>query len=449
MAADIRYFDGLVVTHTKRIYLPRTLRSRSQTTSAGKRFAETRTRTITITITLSDDNRPSFSRPPHNAGARSTFDSFQSSVLHGVVPRSSLSLPASTPLPSSGTIKAPSETRPPDTRTVAKRSNYPRPSPPCFLYPEPIVPRASHEQRSMQHPSLPGNMTGDVIWYLPYGLEVLIFTVTFLCFAWAVLVCLITFPPRTWGRIFANNDDDPIMKQREKPNWVREDDKMERRPFDKPNKYALQYSVSASDKEVTSDRATTSSSQAAEIYLHDNKHTSSTTFLEEHGFEMKHRTPHRRLPSGTTHPRLQTTATHGAHSPTQSPQPPPPLNSFLYPSGTFHSSQQPLHTHTSSEWLAQHTAFFSTNTSRTLSPNASTLSDHELATADMEALEAGTASSTPRSITKHKRQESWVDLGLARVEDALNGFVGRVARWTDDDGGGEESLLPVVNGSQG
>jgi len=72
-------------------------------------------------------------------------------------------------------------------------------------------------------------------------------------------------------------------------------------------------------------------------------------------------------------------------------------------------------------------------------------------TADIEALEAGTAPLTPRTAARKEDKEkgSWVDLSLGRVEDAVNGFVGRVARWTDDAEGyreGERGLLPVSNG---
>jgi hypothetical protein len=35
-------------------------------------------------------------------------------------------------------------------------------------------------------------------------------------------------------------------------------------------------------------------------------------------------------------------------------------------------------------------------------------------------------------------------MGFSRVEDTVNGWVGSLARWTDDSGGDEGLLLPMV-----
>jgi len=62
--------------------------------------------------------------------------------------------------------------------------------------------------------------------------------------------------------------------------------------------------------------------------------------------------------------------------------------------------------------------------------------------ADIMALEEGSTPTLRRKVDKG----SWVD--LKKVEDAVNGLMGRVARWTDDVGGGEGSVLPVSNGGR-
>lgn len=65
-------------------------------------------------------------------------------------------------------------------------------------------------------------------------------------------------------------------------------------------------------------------------------------------------------------------------------------------------------------------------------------------TADIEALEAGYGTTPTLRKKEAGSKGSWVDLSLGCVEDAVNGFVGKVARWTDDDGGYD--LLPMSNG---
>lgn len=43
-----------------------------------------------------------------------------------------------------------------------------------------------------------------------------------------------------------------------------------------------------------------------------------------------------------------------------------------------------------------------------------------------------------------RKSLSWLDQGLGIV-DGADGFLGRMARWMDDDGGHEPLLLPVAN----
>jgi hypothetical protein len=264
----------------------------------------------------------------------------------------------------------------------------------------------------------------NVIWYLTYGLEVLILTVMFIGIAWAVLVWLINFPPRTWNCNFLVGGERVTRKGR--------------RPLDKPFKYTKTAEV------VNNGQTSTTSSQALGLYLHKNDH------LEQQDIELKHRGHH-----STEHRRSVSTPTTAIHFDIPSPPSVPidsPPNPFLYPPDQNHlSPPYTLQSCTSSEWLAQHAAFFSsTSSNSSCTPyrrsNQSFDDDY-----DIEALEAGTAPSMPRTVDAktHRRSMSWIDLGLGKVEGAVNGFVGKVARWTDDEGGEEGVLLPVVGGRNG
>ena len=48
-----------------------------------------------------------------------------------------------------------------------------------------------------------------------------------------------------------------------------------------------------------------------------------------------------------------------------------------------------------------------------------------------------------RSIVK--KSVDWFDTGLDYMDGAVDGFIARVARWTDDDGE-KAALLPMVRG---
>jgi hypothetical protein len=222
---------------------------------------------------------------------------------------------------------------------------------------------------------------------LPYGLEVLIFGAVLLGIAWTLLVVLINFPPRTWGR-----------------------KKAKRRPLVKLSKYVKATGTKETDEGV---QATTSWAQKSPIRRPTHE-----------SIEVRKR--HTPTP---THVRAQSNPAIRFAMPPRSPREPSPPNPFLRPltTGTSTSSVPPA----TPDWLAGHAAFFS-------SASSSTSSDDY----DVAALEAGTAPLTPWTLKTHERKGSWVDLGLGQVEDAVSGFVGRVVRWTDEDGG---MVLPVVN----
>ncbi|KAH6060427.1 hypothetical protein HBI67_137860 [Parastagonospora nodorum] len=310
------------------------------------------------------------------------------STLPADFPASSLSLrPHRSPVP-----------HPPSPSTLStsiRQSTYPRPSPPGFLYPDPIVPRAVQNQ--LQHAyttqctDMTGHATSNVIWYLPYGLEVLIFTVMVIGLAWAGRVFLLTFPPRTWRA-------------------KKEGEKEERRPVNKPSKYAGRDA-------------------------HGRGNTSAREGMEEH-VELKHRRqPEHQRSKSSPAPAIRFNIPAAIDS---------PPNPFLYPPSPtqYLSPPHALQPRTSSEWLRQHAAFFSA-TSSSYSHASSVEYDQEY---DIEALEAGTAPRSP-SLKAHKKNLSWADLSLERMEGAVSGWMGKVARWTDDDGD-EGVLLPVVNGRQ-
>ena len=136
----------------------------------------------------------------------------------------------------------------------------------------------------------------------------------------------------------------------------------------------------------------------------------------------------------------------------------PPKNGLLAPSNG-------LVKRSSTEWKRDHAAFFASppHTPRSTSPAPSYHSSsdnvpasHSLETEDIEALEAGTRSPSSSGPGSHSSKEespnggimrkslSWIDQGLELVDGAVDGFVARVGRWTDDDGGDEALLLPVA-----
>ncbi|KAH7079594.1 hypothetical protein FB567DRAFT_595587 [Paraphoma chrysanthemicola] len=140
-----------------------------------------------------------------------------------------------------------------------------------------------------------------------------------------------------------------------------------------------------------------------------------------------------------------------------------PENSFLQaPPGNVESQETGGHAvsgwkpRSSREWLTAGAAVFSSGNSTSpicttpaLPLPSNTPHIIDLDTADIEALEAGTAPPTPRELTastkaSYPKSKSWADLKLSRVEDTVNGWVGSLARWTDDTGGDEGVLLPMV-----
>jgi hypothetical protein len=219
----MHYINVFNISHTKPTIQTKPLKENAQTVSAPKFY--TKTHTTFVTVTFADDSSPTPSFPPQDTPTSSDSNTFPWPIAHGIIPGVVYSHTPSPPLPSTGTTATPI-LRP--STPAPRRSNHPRPSPPDFLYPEPIVPQAVYEQhrKSMRHPHLPGSMgEGSVMWYSSYILETIICAVLVVGFVWAILACLVTFPPLPWDWRFM-----PWSVQSAKK-------KQETRPLDKPSKY--------------------------------------------------------------------------------------------------------------------------------------------------------------------------------------------------------------------
>jgi hypothetical protein len=402
-AASKKAFDNALVATT-------------QTASTRKPHTETHTKYITVT---------SNSFPPHDPAKNSAP---KPSLVHGIVPGRSHSPSLSTALSTMTTPTLPGHST---LTTFPRRSTYSRPSPPGVLYPEAIVPHSAytythqHHPHTVQHPEGMDNNNSNVLWYLPFDLEVPIFAVIMLWLAWAGLAWCITSPPRTW--------------------WKTEEQK-ERRPLDKPSKY-VKYTRGEQGEGET-------------IHLHEYTHINISPREDNEG-EVRRRTRHRRHTSPALHESSACTPKTTIRRDAPSPALSSPQNPFLHPPN-HHTSRQSLNPRNSAEYMAQHARFFAGNTSslslyspipsvhsRTPSSSASETGDYAaMNTADIEALEAGTgAELTPRWASEtggHERKTSWVDLSIGKMEDVVSGWVESLAKWTDgsDD---EELVLLVVD----
>jgi hypothetical protein len=423
-----------------------------------------KTHTITIYVTADEDaSTPLSPQTPADLAVERPTNGVD---IYGVIPGLRSPSPRAAP-PTFSTIAASTGNTLPHTRTKTSNSKYPRPSPPGFLYPLDIVPRHATAMSSpsqgfpQTQQSSPGlgrsAAPSNVIWYLPYGLEVLIFTIVVLGLVWTVLI---------WGVNYAAEVSDANSKEREKGkgNSREEGGKKKTKPVDKPSKYApaarRRSSTCENERVAQNPSATTS---ARKIYKHEN-------LVGE--VELTQRPRHRRQVS---HPVASSNFTIGSDVSTpRKPSPTPPRKTPTSPSNPFPSPpftspthlappSVPLKPRSSAEWLAERELYFSHTTPtprnpshRSISPN----STFDLDTAQLEALEAGVTPIVPRTSNlrtprssgseKERKRGSWVDLGLGglrMVDDAVGVFVGKVVRWTDDDDDWEgEMLLPVSRG---
>lgn len=139
-----------------------------------------------------------------------------------------------------------------------------------------------------------------------------------------------------------------------------------------------------------------------------------------------------------------------------------PLNPYLVPPNqSLQPSMRRIRPRGSSEWAEEHRAFFegrtpvSAETAAHVSGSSSrhSLSDAELEDVESEAREAqgrraSLALATERGELDGRAYRSWVDLGLAAVDGAVDRVTGKIVRWTDDGGDDEALLLPLAKGKQ-
>lgn len=304
------------------------------------------------------------------------------------------------------------------------------------------------------------------------GLKILLLitlaTIT-LASCWAVLVVLVNFPPGTWG----------IWTY-----WAKE-----RRPIDKPSKY-----THSNKGRIRSESATEQTAGQHRRHIE----SANSARENEQGIELQqrpqHRFPdHRRiLPSQRRSAKHETYTEHRRTfssslsatprvTPTTQPTPPSPPNPFLRPPNTqarFLTPgahvEEPLISRTSSEWIADRAAFFSSQSPPPASsyphtprsshpsthsptyPSSSSSDTYSLDISDIEALEAGTAPLTghKRSTSSGsggsgengalKRSLSWLDQSLGMMDEAVTRVAGGIAKWTDDERGDEGLLLPLA-----
>lgn len=286
--------------------------------------------------------------------------------------------------------------------TVTRHSKYPEPSPPGFLYPEPIVPRGAYEYRKNLNTGMSTSgetriRHSELIWYSHYRIELLLLLVILFLGLRAVVAWLITFLPLIWRVSTVQGK--------------KQEDVHNANPHTSTPDHA--------------ESATTSSTDTPSILFHSP--TTSIHSLGDQGLEIKYRPRHRH------HKSISSNTTPSAQSP------------FLTPT---HS-----HTHFTPSFSPSTPPHSSPSHSSTPSPTTLTFT-HALNT----ALEAGTAPPPPtltptarnthqhaNEVYGHTKKGSWVDLSVV-VESKVAGWVDRVARWTNDEGGrGEGEVLPLRN----
>ncbi|KAF2626637.1 hypothetical protein BU25DRAFT_491979 [Macroventuria anomochaeta] len=324
----------------------------------------------------------------------------------------------STPLSFATTASNPSTAIATATRLSSQTttSNYPRPSPPTFLYPEPIVPPHVYEY-NMQRDALHGpqhqhhslaHKANHQTPTAPLWLVIFVFAVIGIAAAWSVVVCLIHWRGTTTGMV-----PQSYHEQREGGGaalWARE---IGWSPF--AGKRKGRYEV---------------------------LHTNSSEEINN-GAEMRRggRTSAHDVPFESAY----------------SAQDQSPVNPYLVPPDQ-HLGRRPK-LRCSTEWAEEHRAFFSSSSSRSPaahsrgSSSTQSLSGAELEDVESEACEAqGRRASRVRETGQgdldRRANRSWVDLGLAVVDRAVDRVAARIVRWTDDGGRDEELVLPLAKGKQ-
>jgi hypothetical protein len=478
-------------TTTRYITSTSILRLPAHSLSTSMRFiTSTRALTSTLSPTSTFDWPPVTSAPGH----------FPIPQIQGLIPglRRALHLdadPGSLSLSPSSALSH-GQARKESTIALPSTSTYPRISPPGFLYPENLVPKpeySAHQDILMQQPEdvhpnaspyQPGIMgrADYELAYLPTGFKLLFvgtLALMVLAVIWVVMAWLVNFPPGTWS----------IFQTKKSGNGKEKKKREERRPIDKPSKYAPREAQSESITEMgsssESDSATTSALPAQPFsHLQNNGYAIDN----DQGIEMRQRQRprhhHHRQQTHLAQPQTSTEHRRTSSSPqaglrfSYTPTPthlyisaPPspsssnissPPNPFLDPprNGLLAPGTAGLVKRNSTEWKRDRAVFF-TSLPPSPSPSPSpALVPYPLETHDIEALEAGTApqgysrasssagsGDSPNGVMK--KSLSWIDQGLELVDGAVDGLVARVGRWTEDGGGDEALLLPVARSGRG
>ncbi|KAJ8108194.1 hypothetical protein OPT61_g8342 [Boeremia exigua] len=316
----------------------------------------------------------------------------------------SLSLALSTPISPSS---SPTPTHQPiHTAVVSTSSKYPRASPPSFLYPHPIVPPHVYVH-TMQHN--PGQLPRAAIsnggesatrpnTNLPTWLTILILAVITIAGCWSIAVCAVHHRGLTTGMSARRQQREQAPKQR--LGWW---ERLRR----------LTGSVAKKRQEYEALRGEEMQEQASAL----------ASGLDGHA------------------------SLQGAS----------PVNPFLVAPGT--SVRGEVRRRGSVEWAEQHRAFFGNGESG-MAPGAlfrgstsGSLSEAELACIESEAREAqdgraAVANEMGSMGFGGEESKSWVDLGLAAVDEAVDKVAAKIVRWADDGGRDEELVLPLAKGKQ-
>lgn len=460
----------------------------------------TKTVTSTVYINASTLEVSHFSWPTRSSSAsspshthlapRSPTTTTPLPVVHGIIPGShhpaSHSAPHDSPAP-----------RTPSPFTSSPRSSYPRPSPPGFLYPFAIVslsatqaarpPHSQHYDRHRRHAistdrhhmASSGSTSYDAS-SLPPILKVLLVScigAVVLGLLWTVTIWLVNFPPGGWACWTWSCNIRGVFTNR---GVCRE-----RRPLDKPSRYADATGKKDTDMRRRVDEEYDMRPGTATAYVepmwstHDiegielrqrfrQSHAYSTSQLAEQGVDAA--SSHDNVVRSRS-PRFSVTA---PPTPTRS-MISSPVNPFLEPPNTLLAPSQPgdvkPQPRSSSEWLVERTRFFNTAASMSMSrsasplpvsaqrspclsrsPSATTSMSSYISAFDLAALESGTAPLTghARSASLDERSShegvvrrslSWLDQGLGMVDGVVGRVANELAKWTNDD---DEEGLPVV-----
>ncbi|KAF3037736.1 hypothetical protein E8E11_006396 [Didymella keratinophila] len=323
--------------------------------------------------------------------------------------------PPSTPTPvQSPFAAAPTLTNLPHTATltpeVQTTSSYPKPSPPTFLYPELIVPpqiyshvmqcdNSHNGPRSLHHSLAHGE---DYMTTTPW-LAVLVFLIVAIAAAWSVVVMLIHWRGTTTGIESTSSHNQHRGQGAEQAElecgwraWLQR-----LRPWAQNG--GGRYEV---------------------------LHSAEQELDEQHEYGLN-----------SAHDLLKEDAS--------------PTNPFLV------APDQPLNRRvkprSSAEWVQEHRAYFSSAPGSRIptTPSRRPSSPHSLSYTEMEDIEAEAreaqgrrASLAPGGDRAFWRQEraSWVDLGLAAVDGAMDRLAGKIVRYADDGDKDEALLLPLAKG---